>query len=341
MLSGQRTNRLPSLLCVLTLNVLVNVDLLGAHRIDLHTHIIPPFYLDWLKQQGYDYGSPPSWNASSHLAFMESTGILTSVVSITTPGVGPFTSTSDTQENDARLMARKLNEFCAFELAGMYPGKFKFWATMTLPDVNGSIAEAHYALKTLKAAGVILESNKVGLYLGDPAFDSFFKTLDELRAVVFVHPTYMRKLDALPGLQQNVLDFTHDLTRAAVNLVFTNTTQKYPHITFIFANAAGALPFVAYRAALSSKYYSASVMLDEFQKFFYETSFSTSPSAMPTLLEFASADRLVFGSDWPNGVSFGAAFYTQILDSYSMPDENRGKINSSNIEELWKRIRSF
>lgn len=172
---------------VFSLLVLVaNLAFSQAYKIDLHTHILPPFYLDWLTEQGYGLVNPPAWSPSLHLAYMESIGTATSVVSIAPPGVGPFNNSSSAT---TRAIARKLNQYSHDELAKAYPGKFQFWATVTLPDVEGSIAEAKYALEVLNATGIFLESNKLGIYLGDPAFDSFFQFLNDVHALVFIHPT--------------------------------------------------------------------------------------------------------------------------------------------------------
>ncbi|KAG6550015.1 hypothetical protein Mapa_008527 [Marchantia paleacea] len=305
-----------------------------AHRIDLHTHILPPFYNDWLAEQGYGPATLPAWSPSLHLEYMESIGTTTSVVSITTPGVGPFNNNSLAT---TRSMARKLNQYSYDELAKKYPGKFQFWATVTLPDVEGSIAEAKYALEELNATGIFLESNKLGIYLGDPAFDPFFQLLNDMHALVFIHPAKVPDVRTIPGLPQGVVDFTLDMTRAAVNLVFTNTTQKYPNITYILANAGGSVTLLAYRIALASQYYSLPVMIEEFKQFYYDTTFSSTPSAMPTILQFATPDRMTFGTDWPQGQVVGTAFYTQTLDEYPLDKSEREKIYRANAKGLFRR----
>ncbi|KAG6551980.1 hypothetical protein Mapa_006285 [Marchantia paleacea] len=323
-----------SLLCSMLVAV-GEVVLSQPQRIDNHNHILPPFYLDWLAEQGYDAGKIPAWNATMHLEAMASVGTMTSIVSITTPGVGPMDKTS---LEAARVMARKLNDYAYNELVAKYPGKFQFWATMTLPDVEGSIAEAQYTLKELKAAGVFLEANKGGIYLGDPAFDPFFKVLNEMSAVVFVHPNNLPNTTSVPGLVAAVVDYTLDTTRAAVNLVFTNTTQKYPNIRYIFSHAGGSLPFLAYRAAFTAPYYSHEVMVEEFKKFYYDTALASTPSALPTILQFATPDHMTFGTDWPYVTFAGSKFYTDTIDAYPLSDRDRDLINSTNSRAIFKHL---
>src|SRR5271170_5248619 len=78
----------------------------------------------------------------------------------------------------ARSWARKVNEFAA-ELVKDHPDRFGFFATLTLPDVEGAIAEAEYAFDVLGADGVILLANAHGTYLGDATFDPLFDALNE------------------------------------------------------------------------------------------------------------------------------------------------------------------
>ncbi|BBN15889.1 6-methylsalicylate decarboxylase [Marchantia polymorpha subsp. ruderalis] len=331
---GSRRHRM-LLVCSMLLLEVGELALSQQQRIDNHNHILPPFYLDWLAEQGYDAGRIPAWNASMHLEAMASIGTMMSIVSITTPGVSPMANTS---VNASREMARKLNDYAYNELVLKYPGKFNFWATMTLPDIEGSIAEARYALQELNAAGVFLEGNKKGVYLGDPSLDPFFEVLNEMSAVVFVHPNNLPNTSPVPGLVAAVVDYTLDTTRAAVNLVFTNTTQKYPNITYIFSHAGGSLPFLAYRAAFTAPYYSETVMVDEFKKYYYDTALASTPSSLPTILEFATADRMTFGTDWPYVTFAGSKFYTDTIDAYPLSQADRELIYLNNSRSIFKHL---
>jgi predicted TIM-barrel fold metal-dependent hydrolase len=69
------------------------------------------------------------------------------------------------------------------------PDRFGQFACIPLPDVDGSVAEAVYALDELHADGVVLLSNAGGKYLGDKYFELLWAELDARAAVVFIHPT--------------------------------------------------------------------------------------------------------------------------------------------------------
>jgi 6-methylsalicylate decarboxylase len=85
---------------------------------------------------------------------MDDLDVATAIVSVSAPEVhlDPAVTGADAV---ARSWARKVNEFAA-ELVKDHPDRFGFFATLTLPDVAGAIAEAEYAFDVLGTDGVIL-----------------------------------------------------------------------------------------------------------------------------------------------------------------------------------------
>lgn len=139
----------------------------SPRRIDVHHHYIPPDYGLFLREKGIRPGGIPlpRWAAPMASKVMAANGVETAVVSVSTPGVwfGDVT--------EARHWARRVNEFGA-ALVADNPRGFGFFATLTLPDVDGALVEAAYALDVLKADGIVLLANNAGIYLGDPALRS-------------------------------------------------------------------------------------------------------------------------------------------------------------------------
>jgi DNA-binding transcriptional LysR family regulator len=135
------------------------------HRIDTHQHIIPPAYAEWFARQGITAGGLPlpAWSADAALDLMDSADIACALLSVSTPGV----HTGD--DLAARALAREVNDFAA-SVVTRHPGRFGFFATLTLPDVDGALAEAAYALDHLNADGVVLLTNVGNCYFGDALF---------------------------------------------------------------------------------------------------------------------------------------------------------------------------
>lgn len=164
--------------------VISGSGLSAQQAIDVHSHNILPFYMEMLERHdaALEETFPlPSWDAASHVKSMETAGIEYTV--LTMPAPQPYFG--DVQES--RRVVRQYNEASA-RLKEEYPGKFKFCASLPLPDVQAAIEEAVYALDTLHADGIKLASNSRGQYIGDAELDPLMEVLNERHAVIIIHP---------------------------------------------------------------------------------------------------------------------------------------------------------
>jgi len=150
-----------------------------AQRIDVHHHITPPAFISFLKERGQ--GAPIAWTLEKSLQDMEEGGTATAITSITSPGIW-FPPVEG-----VRKVARDCNDYAA-KLRADYPGRFGIFATLPLPDIEGSIRETEYALDTLKADGVCLWTNYLDKWLGDAQFNPLYEELNRRKAIVYTHP---------------------------------------------------------------------------------------------------------------------------------------------------------
>lgn len=302
-------------------------------RIDTHQHIVPPEYAAWLEKHGVLAGGLPipTWSAEGALDLMESAGIATGILSVSTPGV----HLGDNAE--ARAMARSVNEFAA-SVVRAHPGRFGFFATLTLPDVDGAIAEAAHALDALGADGVVLLTNVHGVYLGDPSFDPLMEELDSRKAVVFVHPSEL-PTPPVPGIPPFVADFLLDTTRAGINMCRQGWMDRYPNVRIILSHGGGFIPYAAERIArMCSADGVPESGIERLRRFYFDTALSSSPYALPSLLAFADRARITFGSDWPYAPKSRSLHFAQLLDEFKLSAEVRGAVNRANGEKLFPRL---
>ncbi len=271
-------------------------------RIDIHHHIIPDRYLSQLRQQnvknsmGRDF---PEWSPDISLEMMERNDIACAVMSISSPGVY-FGDTGFAAD-----LARNCNEYMA-ETIQRYPGRFGGFATLPLPDTDRAAEEAIYGLDVLKLNGVALLTHYDGVYLGDPAFDDLFAELDKRHSVVYVHPT---DPPYAPPLGKNVPNFFFEVafetTRAVVNLVYSGTLERFPHLRFIFAHLAGTVPFLAWRLSLGALVIPGAAekapknFIDYLRGIYYDTGLSASQFSLASVHQLAGSSKIVFGTDFP------------------------------------------
>ena len=276
-------------------------------RIDVHQHMIPEPYARRLRSHGVDApgGRPlPSWSPAEALELMDGQGITTAILSLSTPGAYLGDGA------DAAYVARQTNEYAA-QLATDHPGRFGFFATLTLPDVRAAISEAEHALGAPAADGVMLLANSDGRYLGDPAFDPLMAVLDEHAAVVFVHPSQLPG-PAVEGIPPFAADFLLDTTRAAFNLVKHDVPRRFANIRFILAHAGGFVPYAAHRLAITvfgETGHDLNQVLEDLSGFYFDTALSAGPSALPSLLAFAQPGHVLYGSDWPFAPEPAVAYF--------------------------------
>jgi predicted TIM-barrel fold metal-dependent hydrolase len=310
----------------------------AAHRIDVHQHVVPPFFAKALPTHGGDPSGTvvPQWSPEIAIDFMDSQEIATGILSLTAPSVVRW------HKNQRREMARRVNEYTA-DLVAKRPDRFGNLATLPVPDIDGALRELEYALDTLGADGVILLANYAGTYLGDAAFEPLWAGLDRRRAVVLVHPG-QPPLPTAAGVAGPLVDYPFDTTRAAVQLVLNGVVDRYPGARIILAHAGGFLPYASHRFAELARVFrpdaaSPADILARFRRFYFDTALSSGPAALPSLKAFAGSGRILFGSDFPYAPAAVAASFTGRLDAYDglKADEHRA-ISHANAWTLFPRL---
>jgi predicted TIM-barrel fold metal-dependent hydrolase len=305
-------------------------------RIDTHNHIVPLIYSAWLERKGLSAGGLPipRWSAGAALALMDKYDIRTAMMSVSTPGVHLG------DDREAREMARAVNEFAAEVVRGN-SDRFGFFATLCLPDVQGSLDEAAYAFDRLGADGVVLLANSRGIYLGDRAFVPLFDELNRRSAVVFVHPSHLHGVEQLKGIPAFVADFLLDTTRAAIRLAGSGTLDRCPNLKVILSHAGGFVPYAAYRiAAAASPKRDPADGIAQLRKYYFDLALSATPAALPSLMTLADPGRVLFATDWPYATDAIVGSITAMYEQYAFGADQRAAIDRANAEALFPRLRT-
>ena len=279
-------------------------------RIDIHHHFAPPAYGAFFTANGHGAGAPPStWNLTNDLHNMSEGGTRMAVLSLFTPyDVG----TAEARRN----LAREINLFGARAVVD-HPAKFRLFASLPLPDIEGSLYEIEYGLDTLKAVGVAVYTNVGDKWLGDPIFSPIWEELNRRRAVVFVHPTSANCCrNLVRDVPDPVIEYGADTTRTIASLIFSGTTTRFPNIRFVFSHGGGAMPFVIERFLGGTQAeivpgiltegqtppYTPSQppggALRELRKLYYDTAQANNPVALQALRTVVPVSQILYGTDY-------------------------------------------
>jgi predicted TIM-barrel fold metal-dependent hydrolase len=302
-------------------------------RIDLHHHMLPPFYMD-LRRAVANVGPMPAWSVSTSLEDMEKNGVTTAMLSLAVSGVA-----FDAGEA-GRSLARKSNDFGA-QLVRDHPGKFGLLAALALPDPQGSLLEIEYALDTLHADGIALLSSYGDKWLGDPLYAPVFEELNRRKAVVFVHPNAPNCCtNVIPHVPASTMEFLFDTTRTIESLLMNGTFSRFPNLRFIFSHGGGTMPILANRIARTfPKELLSQVpngVLYELKRQYYDTASASNPTSLSALLSVVPSSQVVFGSDFP---FISAGEPAGDLAKSGLPDEAVEAINRGNAVRLFERLK--
>jgi predicted TIM-barrel fold metal-dependent hydrolase len=159
--------------------------------------------------------------------------------------------------------------------------------------------------------------------------------------VVFVHPAELPgpRVDGIPPF---AADFLLDTTRAAYRLVQSGAVAKYRELRIILSHAGGFVPYASHRltmAITAATGRAPTEILDDFRRFYFDTALSGSPAALPSLLAFAAAGHVLFGSDFPFAPPIAVGYFTGQLDAYdALDDAGHAAVDRRSAEALLPRF---
>lgn len=295
-------------------------------RIDVHAHLIPDFYRAALK--AYDVPNdggmaPPAWSPDKAVGFMDKFGIQAQVVSLSEPGLGFLPDA-----HSRVLMARQINDYirqALLEAPAYSKLHRRFGGFASLPlgraddpqEVTQASQEALRAINVLGLDGIGLYSNYQGIYLGDPRLDPLMRTLDQLGAMVFIHPVAPPAGPDL-SIPNFVLEFPFETTRAVTNMLYKGIYWRYPRIRWLLAHAGGTIPFLSYRSALLAL--NLDPRRSSYARLFFDTALSAAPPAMAAVRQITEVSHVLLGTDFP---------YSQLTYALKLPGDPNAELNDT------------
>ncbi|KIW05963.1 uncharacterized protein PV09_03148 [Verruconis gallopava] len=317
-------------------------------KVDTHHHYVPDFYAKAVEDAGGDPSgwATPNWSKEHSKEIMERLGVQTAILSVTAPGACIL------KGQNSYDLARRLNEYGA-SLRNECPERFGFFASLpSLLDTEAALAEIKYAIDVLHADGVTLftKYGEGNVYLGHPLLQPIWAELNRREAVVFVHPSSPVDTNRINAkMPQPMIDYPHETTRAAMDMILMGTRQKFPKTTVILSHAGGTLPYLISRVITPLKQVpdtAASVTLGttydraiaDLRSFYYDLALSSSKHVLDMLLAMVPHDHILYGSDYPYAPLPAYSAFRDELEKYPMADDIRKDIYSANAIRLIPRL---
>jgi predicted TIM-barrel fold metal-dependent hydrolase len=274
---------------------------MSKHFIDFHHHMLPPVYMQ-TPEIAEELAYVPSlfkWTPQQSIDIMDANGVSTALLSLRSPG------TWFGDRDRAIKLAQQVNDY-ATDLKVQFGRRFGLFATLPLPDVDGSIAEIARAYDDLKTEGIGLFTCYGEKWLGDPSYDPVFEELNRRHAVVFIHPQPPYKYRwIMHGVPPSAMEYIFDTTRALTSMLYNGIFQRFPNIKFIFTHAGGVLPNTLGRMDRVQGYTpSANANMPdglyaELAKVYFDCTTSCTPQNFGFVKDLVPPTHLLFGTDSP------------------------------------------
>src|SRR6266550_2746376 len=288
--------------------------------LDFHNHFYPKAYLDALRSGSSRVNVtidaegnpvlhyPGDYNIAVRghrdIAYRESVldeyHIDKQVLSLTTPG------THVEEPALAVKLARLVND--GFADIVRDSKRFIGIGTLPLSDPATSAKELDRVCRQLGFCGAMVFSNINGVALSDQRFWPVWETANGLGAVIHIHPTSPVGVEAMKEFWlMPLVGFPLDTTLAAASLVFSGVAERFPKITWVLGHLGGAIPYLVERLDRGFHAFAeCRAHIDRppstYLREFYYDSVNFDPRALRLAIEFAGADHILAGSDYPHQI---------------------------------------
>ncbi len=289
--------------------------------IDFHNHFYPQAYIDALRSGGsrvqvttdaegnpvlhypgdYNIAVRGHRDIAYRRSVLDELKVTTQVLSLTTPG------THVEEPALAVRLARLVNDGFA-EIVRNGGGRFAAVATLPLSDPAASAKELERACTQLGFCGAMVFSNINGVALSDDRFLPVWDTADRLGAVIHIHPTSPVGVEAMKDYWlMPLVGFPMDTTLAAASLVFSGVVKRHPRIRWVLGHLGGAIPYLVERLDRGfHAFKECRANIDrppsEYLREFYYDSVNFDGRALELAIDFAGADHILAGSDYPHQI---------------------------------------
>ncbi len=239
--------------------------------------------------------------------------------------------------------ARMFNELLA-ETVAANADRFRGLCTVPLQDGAAAAEELRHAVTELGMVGVEIATTVDGRDLDDPAFEPFWGTAAELRCPVLIHPYASLKGRGVSRyLLNNLVGNPAESTIAIAHLLFGGVMDRHPDLRPVMVHGGGFAPYQSGRwdrGFTAAPHLTAEHIRTRPTELLQRVHFDTvlhDPAVLQLLIQWAGAQRVVIGSDYP--FFMGDLTPVDTLDAVQLSDDDRAAILGGNVERLLGEVR--
>ena len=328
--------------------------------IDVHAHVVPPGLAAALERDngecgveiresdkgpqlyvGSELAGPlrkPMVDLEARLAAMDAAGVDVQLAA-TWVGITGY----QLPPEQGRRWARLFNDALAEMVAG-HPDRFRGLCTVPMQDPEAAAEELRRAVGE-GFVGAEIATRVDGRDLDDPALEPFWAAAEELQCLVLLHPDL-----TLPGRSEaryflnNLVGNGAETTIAVSHLLFSGTLERHPDLRLCLVHGGAHLPYQAGRldhgftaaAGVAAKNITQRPSA-QLKRLYFDT-VTHSHDVLRFLIDFAGADHVVLGSDYPfeMGQPDPVAFVRSLP---GLGEQEQEQILSGNVSRLLDGIR--
>jgi aminocarboxymuconate-semialdehyde decarboxylase len=314
---------------------------IGGRRvktIDAHAHTFVPAVAEVVKGTPLEAVVAASLNGSliisdERLRRMDEQGIDVEVLSI-----NPWWYSAD--RDLARRIIDVQNQGLA-KLGAAQPDRFVPLATVAIQHPDLAVQQLDDAFRTHRMRGVSLGAAVNGEELAAPRFDPFWAKVEQLGALVFIHPQGVPELRGRlqgNGFLTNVIGNPLETTIALSHLIFEGTLDRFPRLKICGAHGGGFLPSYRGRFDQGCVTFPANCTktlkkrpTEYLNQLYFDSMVFTSEGLRHLVAEYG-ASQIVMGTDDP--FPWTSTSVDHILNTPGLSDADRVAMLGGNLSAL-------
>jgi predicted TIM-barrel fold metal-dependent hydrolase len=311
-------------------------------RIDIHAHVFPDNYLEFLQRSGHTSisgiatahrfrGSTSLPDLETRFRSMKDAGIDKEAISAA--GLVPSFSNEGVSVEAAHLLN---DTYC--KLKREYPDRFVAFGSLPLPHIDSSLKEISRCLDELEMSGIAVTTTILGKSIADSSFEPIFNELNKRGALLFVHPANI--CAGSRYIEENGLNIVigqpFEDTICVLLLLKFGVIKRYPDVRFVICHLGGTIPFLIKRIDGKSPAFmpQSSVKPSSLLRSLWYCSANSFGPSLKSAVEVYGSDRILLGTDYPYWEGEYHKLAVEYIEQSGLSERDIAKILDENAAKL-------